>query len=155
MTNTFADRIQVLIDKHGRGNLSKKVGISTTQLHRLRTGGDTSRLNLLAICDATGVNLEWLARGEGRMYPDDPDPQPHQLSKDQEELLALYDNATLVQKMQVIQLLSTGQIPSSGHSADNGSVVATGGSQVDNSTNSNNQTIHGNGNVMAGGRIKK
>ncbi|MDP2548874.1 helix-turn-helix transcriptional regulator [Oceanobacter sp. 4_MG-2023] len=71
MKDSFSERIQILIDKFGRQKLSDASGISTTQLHRLRNADrDTSRTNLIALCQATGVNLLWLATGDGAMYPE-------------------------------------------------------------------------------------
>lgn len=109
----FSDRIQLLIDRHGRKALSEATGISTTQLHRLKTGGqDTTRENLIRLCDATGTEFLWLGKGEGPMYSDGTpapampaDPVP-EFSKDELEMLNLFRNASLMQKMQVVQMLS-------------------------------------------------
>lgn len=127
----FAERIQVLIDNHGRKFLVEKTGISSAQIQRLRTGSDTTRRNLLRLCDATGVSLSWLAAGEGPMLPDGteaPTKGP-QFTADELEMLALFRSAPLMLKMQVVQALSSGAMPSGG------------------------QTVHGNNNRTAGGDV--
>lgn len=110
---TFNQRMTLLLDKIGGPALSAGTGISRTQLHRLKEDGrETTRENLLNICSTTGVNLIWLMTGEGPMYSDGtPDlaipktPIP-EFSKDELEMLALFRNAPLMQKMQVVQMLS-------------------------------------------------
>lgn len=118
----FSERIQILIDRFGRKALSEKSRISTTQLHRLRGGADTTRENLLRLREATGVSLLWLAAGEGPMFLNDPDytptisepslvaepaaSYPSGISRDEQELIELYRSAPLRQKAAVIQMLS-------------------------------------------------
>ena len=74
--DNFQERIQLLIDKHGRKSISDATGISTTQLHRLRTGSDTTRGNIKKLSDATGASVLWLVTGEGPMYSDGSTPEP-------------------------------------------------------------------------------
>lgn len=115
--NQFSDRIQILIDRFGRKNLSEKTGISTTQLHRLRGGSDTSRENLVRIRDATSCCLEWLATGNGPAFKTDTyainepserysfDINNLDFSNDELELIRLFRSAGLAAKSRVLNEL--------------------------------------------------
>lgn len=102
----------LLLDQFGGPTLAEGTGISRTQLHRLKEDGrETTRENLLKICEVTGVDLVWLMTGSGPMYSDGtpaPAAPAPEFSKDELEMLNLFRNASLMQKMQVVQMLSGG-----------------------------------------------
>lgn len=68
---TFNERMTLLLEQFGGPKLAAATGISRTQLHRLKEEGrETTRENLLKICEVAGVNLIWLMTGQGLMYAD-------------------------------------------------------------------------------------
>ena len=144
--NTFADRVDLLLKQFGRKSISEKTGISTAQLHRLRTGSDTTRENLIRLADATGTEFLWLGKGEGPMYSDGtpapamPTASAPEFSKDEIEIVELFRNADLSLKLQVFQLLKGG-------SPHQGGISATG--------NGTNIVSSGDGSIAAAGNVKK
>lgn len=112
---SFPERIRQLMTDFNADEIAKKTGISRAQLYRLRSGDrDTTRENIKKLSEATGVSILWLVSGEGPMYSDGTpapampaDPAP-EFSKDELEMLNLFRNASLMQKMQVVQMLSGG-----------------------------------------------
>ncbi|WP_286717240.1 hypothetical protein [Thalassolituus sp. UBA2009] len=144
--DNFQQRIQLLIDRHGRKALSEATGISTTQLHRLRTGSDTTRENLIRLSDATGTEFLWLGKGEGPMYSDGtpaptmPTAPAPEFSKDEIEIVELFRKADLSLKLQVFQLLKGG-------SPHQGGISAAG--------HGTNIVSSGDGSIAAAGNVKK
>lgn len=71
-TKTFADRVQILIKKLGsQEKLGEACGISGVTIGKYALGkADPSRDRLIAMADAGGVNVLWLATGEGKMERD-------------------------------------------------------------------------------------
>lgn len=67
--DSFADRINVLIDVAGSGSeFARKCGVSDSVIRKWRNGeSDPSRRRLLTIAEAFNVDLIWLASGEGEM----------------------------------------------------------------------------------------
>lgn len=65
----FTERMKEVVGLAGGiTELSKKSGLSKGVLHKYINGeSDPSRLRMIAMTDATGVSLEWLALGEGPM----------------------------------------------------------------------------------------
>ena len=73
----FSNRMKLIAKKSFKNNYSefaRAVGVAQASLARWVKGeADPSRMNLIKIADASGVNLEWLALGVGDM--DDTKPQ--------------------------------------------------------------------------------
>lgn len=56
--------------------LAKRAGISHSGLSRYMSGGDPSRKVLVALAQAAGVSLDWLATGAGTRRPEPPPALP-------------------------------------------------------------------------------
>lgn len=73
----FSNRMKLIAEKSFKNNYSefaRAVGVAQASLARWVKGeADPSRMNLIKIADASGVNLEWLALGIGDM--DEAKPQ--------------------------------------------------------------------------------
>ena len=73
----FSNRMKLIAEKSFKNNYSefaRAVGVAQASLARWVKGeADPSRMNLIKIADASGVNLEWLALGVGDM--DGVEPQ--------------------------------------------------------------------------------
>ncbi len=54
--------------------LARQAGISQSGIRRYFRGGDPSRRHLIAIANAAGVSVEWLATGEAGGAPEDKAP---------------------------------------------------------------------------------
>lgn len=66
----FIGRLKKICSIAGNASaLAKKAGISNSGLSRYLAGGDPSRKVLISLAKAAGVNLHWLATGEGSMEP--------------------------------------------------------------------------------------
>lgn len=66
----FSNQITVLMDEYGTGKLSTITGISDTMLRKWRAGTSLPGLDkLLALSDATGRSVEWLATGHEPSSP--------------------------------------------------------------------------------------
>lgn len=64
----FAERLSVLIGDATLRNFAAKCGLSAGAIHHyLNLGSEPSLSRLVAIAQAAGVNLLWLATGEGPM----------------------------------------------------------------------------------------
>lgn len=67
----FSNRMKLIAEKSFKNNYSefaRAVGVAQASLARWVKGeADPSRMNLIKIADASGVNLEWLALGIGDM----------------------------------------------------------------------------------------
>ena len=62
----FNSRLRELITAAGTASaLAKKAGISQSGLHRYVSGGEPTRKVLIALAEASDVNLDWLATGRG------------------------------------------------------------------------------------------
>ncbi|UTW12962.1 helix-turn-helix domain-containing protein [Marinobacterium rhizophilum] len=72
----FEIRIAELITLAGSvSKLARMAGISESVVRKWRDGkSDPSRLNLVALSEATGVAIAWLTKGEGPMRPDEAAP---------------------------------------------------------------------------------
>ena len=86
----FSNRMKLIAEKSFKSNYSefaRAVGVAQASLARWVKGeADPSRMNLIKIADASGVNLEWLALGIGDMDGTKP-----QLIKPEVNLLASND----------------------------------------------------------------
>ena len=75
----FVGRLRKIIAMSESANaLARKAGISQSGLHRYLNGSDPSRRALIALAEAAGVSVEWLATGA---EPDAADPSKNDLSK--------------------------------------------------------------------------
>ena len=71
---SLQERLQLLVDSVGNPNaFAKLTGLSVSGLKRYLSGGEPSVVKLLQVCDATGVNPNWLMRGRGLIIEDDTD----------------------------------------------------------------------------------
>lgn len=69
MSADFIERIKKICEIAGNpAKLAKKTGITANAIRSyISTGREPSRKNLIAMAEATEVNLLWLATGEGPM----------------------------------------------------------------------------------------
>lgn len=65
----FAARMSTLVDLAGNANkLARQAGLSLTTIQSLLTGkSDPTRMSLIALAEATGTEIEWIAAGAGPM----------------------------------------------------------------------------------------
>ena len=69
---TFIARLHAIVDASGGASgLARKAGISPSGLSRYLAGGEPSRRVLVALADAAGVRVDWLAKGTGPMRDSD------------------------------------------------------------------------------------
>lgn len=62
----FHDRLNHLLAREKSASaFARKAGLSQSGLHRIEAGGDPTLKTLVAIADAAGVTVQWLATGEG------------------------------------------------------------------------------------------
>lgn len=68
----FGNRLSSVLELvGGLVGASKVIGVSDEQIGRWRSGRSKPQFfGLAALCDATGVSLDWLATGEGEMMRD-------------------------------------------------------------------------------------
>lgn len=77
----FVERLKKTCALAGNASaLAKKAGISNSGLSRYLGGGDPSRKVLVSLAQAGGVNLIWLATGEGSMEKSAEAPRPGSLT---------------------------------------------------------------------------
>ena len=77
----FVDRLKKICGLAGNASaLAKKAGISNSGLSRYLGGGDPSRKVLVSLALAAGVNLNWLATGEGPMEKSNEAARPGSLT---------------------------------------------------------------------------
>lgn len=74
----FFERIRETINLIGNQNkTAAQMGITVSSVARWYKGeSDPSRTNLVKLARAAGVNVQWLATGEGSQYPQDNPPPP-------------------------------------------------------------------------------
>jgi hypothetical protein len=64
--NSFAERLQEIAQAfESKAALAKKAGIPITSLQSYMSGSEPGRVALVALADAAGVSVHWLATGEG------------------------------------------------------------------------------------------
>ena len=68
-SSTLADRIALAVGKMSGLAFSKKCGFSDSLLRKYLEGSIPGADKLVAIADAAGVSVEWLATGRGEMRP--------------------------------------------------------------------------------------
>jgi len=80
----FSNRMKLIAEKSFKNNYSefaRAVGVAQASLARWVKGeADPSRMNLIKIADASGVNLEWLALGIGDMDEAKPQAVKHDIN---------------------------------------------------------------------------
>lgn len=80
----FSNRMKLIAEKSFKNNYSefaRAVGVAQASLARWVKGeADPSRMNLIKIADASGVNLEWLALGVGDMDETKPLAVKHDIN---------------------------------------------------------------------------
>jgi len=73
----FVARLNQIVEAAGGASgLARKAGISPSGLSRYLAGGEPSRRVLVALADAAGVRIDWLARGVGAIRDGDTPPLP-------------------------------------------------------------------------------
>lgn len=81
---SFSNRMKLIAEKSFKNNYSefaRAVGVAQASLARWVKGeADPSRMNLIKIADASGVNLEWLALGIGDMDEAKPQAVKHDIN---------------------------------------------------------------------------
>jgi phage repressor protein C with HTH and peptisase S24 domain len=89
--NAFVARLQSIIDiaaDRKISTLSRLTGVPDSTLRGYKSGKALPTLdNLTAICSGTGVNLTWLATGDGPMFPGEVIP----IRRDDEVLIPFFD----------------------------------------------------------------
>lgn len=80
----FCDRIREATEIIGNPNAaSKKVGVTPSSINRWIKGeSDPSRTNLIRIAEAAGVNVAWLATGEGAKFKGEAAPSSERIYKE-------------------------------------------------------------------------
>jgi len=92
---SLQERLKILVDSVGNPNaFAKLTGLSVSGLKRYLGGGEPSVLKLLQICDATGVNPNWLMRGRGLVM--EPD-EVNGISNERAIAMMLNDEAALAE----------------------------------------------------------
>ncbi len=80
----FSNRMKLIAENSFKNNYSefaRAVGVAQASLARWVKGeADPSRMNLIKIADASGVNLEWLALGIGNMDEAKPQAVKHDIN---------------------------------------------------------------------------
>lgn len=93
----FAERVAFLVDREkNTSRFARKVGVSEGVVRKWRNGeSDPSREHVVAIADAYGLSLDWLAAGRGPMFASEKRPEPAAPAGIWEEfaLVPLYDIA--------------------------------------------------------------
>ena len=89
----FQDRLKILVDAVGNPNaFARLTGLSVSGLKRYLNGGEPSVTKLLQVCDATGVNANWLMTGKGLILEEN---EEHYLSKKRQLAMLINDEKTL------------------------------------------------------------
>lgn len=104
----FNSRIKLIVERFGAKLISEKTNISSSQIHHLKTKGETTGKNIIDIAEATGVNPLWLLSGEGPMMIGDPEPTPSpppEFTKDEIEMIELFRAASLKKKSEILNQL--------------------------------------------------
>lgn len=107
----FNSRIKLIVERFGAKLISEKTNISSSQIHHLKSKGETTGKNIIDIAKATGVNPLWLLSGEGPMMKGDPEltqSPPPEFSDDEIEMINLFRAAPLQTKLKAFQVLSEG-----------------------------------------------
>jgi hypothetical protein len=66
--DSFPQRLKLAIGKRSARAFALQCGLSPTVMHQYLVGkSEPTRLALISMADASGVNLEWLISGEGPM----------------------------------------------------------------------------------------
>lgn len=68
---TFADRIRMLIGEETVSGFASKCGLRNESIRQYLAGSIPGMDKVVAIAQATGVQLEWLATGKGSMWAAD------------------------------------------------------------------------------------
>lgn len=64
--DTFHARLRKILDgERSSSSFAKRAGISQSGFHRIEKGGDPTLKTIIAIANAAGVSVQWLATGEG------------------------------------------------------------------------------------------
>ncbi|TQV63932.1 MAG: helix-turn-helix transcriptional regulator [Halothiobacillaceae bacterium] len=61
----FGERLRLAIGSRSQRGVSEESGLSSGTVHNLLSGGTPNLLSAVLLADVTGVNLEWLATGQG------------------------------------------------------------------------------------------
>lgn len=78
--NAFTQRVNFVVQKIGtQAEAARQVGVTDASIKRWITGqSDPSRINLIKLAQASGVQIEWLATGKGEPFPE-PQAEKKQL----------------------------------------------------------------------------
>lgn len=100
---TIADRIRILIDDEFVSSFARRCGMGESLIRKYLAGAQPNAANLVAIANAKGVTVDWLATGREPKYRKDvvaamqrleaPQAAPYQASGDLDELVAIYKEA--------------------------------------------------------------
>jgi len=73
----FSERVRSVIGKNSMRSFAKKAGVHPASISQYLTGKtEPTRPTLIAIAEAVGVSVEWLATGRGPKHPDTPNEWP-------------------------------------------------------------------------------
>lgn len=77
--DAVTDRLRQVVERAGgRVATARKSGVPVGTLNNYLAGRDLPRSALVAIADATGVSVEWLATGRGERHPDGTSVAPRE-----------------------------------------------------------------------------
>lgn len=107
---SFNQRIKAIVDRFGAKKITENTSISTSQIHHLKTKGESTGKNIRDIAKATGTNPLWLLTGEGPMIEgEEPSTNDHsEFTNDELEMINLFRTASLQAKLKAVQVLNEG-----------------------------------------------
>lgn len=115
--DTFSERLRQSIGENSVSSFGKKCGIGESTLRQYLKGGTPGLDKVIAIAEASGVNIEWLATGEGPMRPGESvketTKEEHQqpTTTQQASPATDYDNFRISEKMQkTVEILESDTI---------------------------------------------
>ena len=95
----IADRIKILIGDEFVSSFARRCGMGESLIRKYLAGSQPNAANLVAIANAKGVTIDWLATGREPKFRRDvvtaasPEPAPEAASGESVDLLAIYKDA--------------------------------------------------------------
>lgn len=107
----FHDRLKYLLAKEkSTSAFARKAGLSQSGLHRIEAGGDPTLKTLIALADAAGVSIQWLATGQGS-----PSGAPQPIAPSDEPAPEFDQDFALIPRYEVNLSAGPGLVPDHEH----------------------------------------